>query len=207
MPALVRVLEEARRQGFLGPGPVEDHVRHAEGMAELLDPPDGPMLDLGSGGGIPGLVLALAWPGATGVLLDSRGRRAEFLAESLEMLDLADRFRAVSARAEDAARAPELRARFALVVARGFGAPAVTAECAVGFLQLGAHLAVSEPPDPTPDNASERRWPPEPLAHLGLTPPEILKGQGTTIARLTLKEAPDQKYPRRSGIPNKRPLW
>ncbi len=172
-------------------------------MAALLDPPSGPMLDLGSGGGIPGLVLALAWPSATGVLLESRGRRAEFLAETAAALGLADRFRAISARAEDAARDPELRGHFALVVARGFGAPAVTAECAVAFLKVGAHLAVSEPPDTDPAS----RWPPAALAQLGLTPPEIFKGAGTTIARLTLTTRTPDKYPRRPGIPNKRPLW
>lgn len=161
------------------------------------------MLDLGSGGGIPGLVLALTWPSATGVLLDSRNRRAEFLSDALVALELAARFRAVDARAEAAARDPELRGQFALVVARGFGAPAVTAECAVAFLKPGAHLAVSEPPDTDPTT----RWPNEAVTQLGFTPPEILKVEGTTIARLTLtKEAPD-KYPRRPGIPNKRPLW
>ncbi len=203
MPALQRVLEEARRQGFLGPGPVEDHIRHAQGMAALLEPPSGPMLDLGSGGGIPGLVVALEWPTARGVLLDSRGRRAEFLAESLETLGLTSRVRTVGARAEDAARDPELRGRFALVLARGFGPPAVTAECAVAFLTEGTHLAVSEPPDTDPST----RWPTDALTQLGFAPPEILTGEGTTIARLTLTTEVADTWPRRPGIPTKRPLW
>jgi 16S rRNA (guanine527-N7)-methyltransferase len=172
-------------------------------MAELLGPPPGPFLDLGTGAGIPGLVLALSWPNATGVLLDSRGRRAEFLTETLTALGLADRFRSVAARAEDAGRDPELRGHFALVVARGFGAPAVTAECAVAFLEAGGALAVSEPPDTDPGS----RWPAADLAQLGFAAPEILRSNGTTVARLTLPEASSDKWPRRPGIPNKRPLW
>jgi len=172
-------------------------------MAAVLGPPAGPFLDLGTGAGIPGLVLALAWPAATGALLDSRGRRTEFLAETLETLGLAGRLEIVTARAEDAARAPELRGHFALVVARAFGAPAVTAECAVGFLTEGGQLAVSEPPssDPGP------RWPADRLAQLGLTTPEILPANGATVARLTLTTPPDHRWPRRPGIPTKRPLW
>ena len=197
------MLEEARRRGFLGPGPVEDHVLHAERMAAVLGPPPGPFLDLGTGAGIPGLVLALAWPDATGALLDSRGRRTEFLAEMLGTLGLADRFVPVTARAEDAARDPELRGRFARVVARGFGIPAVTAECAVGFLAAGGELAVSEPPASDPAS----RWPPAGVAQLGLTPPEILPANGATVARLTLTTPPDDRWPRRPGIPTKRPLW
>ena len=60
---------------------------------------------------------------------------------------------------------PSLRAAFDLVVARSFGAPAVTAECAVGFLATGGHLAVSEPPEPEAD-----RWPPEGLAAARVRP-------------------------------------
>ena len=172
-------------------------------MAAVLGPPTGPFLDLGTGAGVPGLVLAFAWPTSTGALLDSRGRRMEFLAETLETLGLADRFRPIAARAEDAARDPELRGRFGLVVARGFGAPAVTAECAVAFLAPGGHLAVSEPPDSAP----ETRWPEAALAQLNFTKPEILKANGTTVARLTLTAIPDTKWPRRAGVPTKRPLW
>ncbi len=178
-------------------------MAHAARIAALLGPPPGPFLDLGTGAGIPGLVLALAWPGSTGAMLDSRAVRMEFLAETLQTLGLSGRFRARAARAEDAARDPELRGQFALVVARGFGAPAVTAECAVAFLAPGGHLAVSEPPDSTP----ESRWPTEHLAQLNLAKPAILKANGTTIAHLQLTAEPNNKWPRRPGIPTKRPLW
>ena len=52
-------LETARRHGFLGPGPVTDHISHAVGLAEAVPQPPRQALDLGSGAGVPGLILAL----------------------------------------------------------------------------------------------------------------------------------------------------
>src|SRR4051812_34590597 len=61
MGQLIETLEEARTAGFLGPGPVEPHIRHAQGFAAAVvaalgrEPAN--FADLGSGGGVPGLVL------------------------------------------------------------------------------------------------------------------------------------------------------
>jgi 16S rRNA (guanine527-N7)-methyltransferase len=200
---LLQVLGSAQDLGFLGPGPIEDQLAHSQAFAALLDPPDGPFLDLGSGGGLPGLVLADAWPDATGVLLDSQQRRGAFLAQAIIDLGFDARLRAITARAEDAARDPDLRATFALVTARSFASPAITAECAVGFLAPAARLAVSDPPDADPTT----RWPTAPLAELGLTPPEIRRGPDVTLALFTHPTATSDRYPRRAGIPAKRPLW
>ncbi len=76
-PPLLAVLERARRLGVLGPGPVLDHVVHAQGFIDVLaDLPEGSVVvDLGSGGGIPGLVIAEARPDLRVLLLDSLERR------------------------------------------------------------------------------------------------------------------------------------
>jgi 16S rRNA (guanine527-N7)-methyltransferase len=174
-------------------------------MADLIGPPPGKALDLGSGGGIPGLVLALAWPGVEVALLESRTRCAAFLLEAVETLALADRVEIIEARAEEAAHRPNLRATFALVTSRGFGPPAATAECAVGFLAPGGHLAVSEPPESDADPAL--RWPGPALAQLNLTPPEFRHAANATVAILTLSALPPATYPRKPNLPRKRPLW
>jgi len=110
----------------------------------------------------------------------------------------------VEARAEDAARRPELRERFDAVVARSFGPPAVTAECAVGFLRVGGRLVVSEPPA---DEAGDGvRWPVGPLADLGFGPPEPGAAPGASFVVLE-KADTDERWPRRVGVPAKRPLW
>ena len=198
-PALLEVLEESRRFGFLGPGPVGPQVHHADGFVAAAGGEPDSFLDLGSGGGLPGLVLAVRWPGARGVLLDSMVRRTEFLAEAVERLGAAGRVRVVCARAEDAART-DLRGSFALVTARSFGPPSATAECATGLLRAGGLLVVSEPPTADPS-----RWDAAGLEDLGLA----LEGEAGTDARFVCirKVGDHERWPRRSGVPTKRPLW
>jgi 16S rRNA (guanine527-N7)-methyltransferase len=172
-------------------------------MVEAIGRPPTRFLDLGTGAGIPGLVLALEWPTATATLLDSRRRPSAFLEETIETLALTTRVQIVTARAEEAARDPLHRAAYDLVVARSFAPPAVTAECARGFLSEGGRLAVSDPPDTDPTT----RWPEEGIAQLGLEGPEIRKTTGATIAILTAATPPSDAYPRPTGRPSKHPLW
>jgi 16S rRNA (guanine527-N7)-methyltransferase len=201
---LTAQLEAARRRGMVGPGPVEAHLDHAEALATAVDPDfHGRFLDLGSGAGVPGLILLALWPTATAVLLDARRRRCSFLESAVGTLDLADRVSVACGRAEELAREREFRGAFELVVARGFGAPATTAECAVGFLEPGGRLAVSEPPgesDPT-------RWPEEGLEELGLLGPAVLGSEGGRVAVMTSAGPPGERWPRRGGVPGRRPLW
>lgn len=201
--ALREILDSARELGVLGPGPVADQLRHSEGFVALLGPPPpGRALDLGSGGGLPGLVLACHWPDARITLLDASERRVAFLQAACDRLGWGDRVTVVQARAEEAARRPDQRSAFDLVTARAFGPPAVTAECAVPFLRPNGRLAVSEPPDAAPG-----RWPPEQLTELGLGPAEIRRGDGVTVAVMVLEKPTSERWPRRTGIPAKRPLW
>ncbi|HVA09264.1 MAG TPA: RsmG family class I SAM-dependent methyltransferase [Acidimicrobiales bacterium] len=215
MPAaLLRSLESARALGFLGPGPVDPHVRHAEGFTDLarrLSPratPSSPalVLDLGSGGGLPGLVLAALWPACSVVLLEAAARRVEFLRWAVDECGLADRARVVQQRAEDSGHEPSNRGAFDGVVARSFGTPAVAAECAAPFLRTRGWLVVSEPPGPEPGGSTGERWPPEPLSQLGLVPEELVRGEfGFQILRQV--EACPERFARRNGVPAKRPLF
>ena len=208
--ALDEVLRRAQDLGFFGPGPMVEQRRHAERICALalagLDGRNSPeFLDLGSGGGLPGLVLAQRLHGVAGLsgtLLDSRRRCTDFLLDAVEELALTDRIEVVTARAEDAARDPAQRERYGLVVARGFGRPAVTAECAVAFLAAGARLVVSEPPEADPS-----RWDESALAELGLTAPELVVAVGAHAAILHRTGPLDSRWPRKRGIPQKRPLW
>lgn len=172
-------------------------------MGACLPVGAGRVLDLGSGGGVPGLVLAGDHPAWRVVLLDSTERRCRFLRQATADLGFDDRVEVVEERAESAARHPDQRGAFDLVVARSFGSPAVTAECAVGFLRLGGHLVVSEPPEvPVPSS----RWPAKALADLGLGPAQACSAGGFRFARLE-KERTDDRWPRRVGIPAKRPRF
>ena len=162
--ALRHALEKARSLGFLGPAPVDAQVRHSEGLAAVAaryferfgrGAPD-VVLELGSGGGVPGLVLAAAWPDAEFILLDSNHRRTAFLVETVHALGWDERARVICERAEVAGHDAALRGSADFVVSRSFGSPAATAECGAPFLSVGGLLVVTEPPPPVD---SETRWP------------------------------------------------
>jgi 16S rRNA (guanine527-N7)-methyltransferase len=191
------VLERAQGLGFLGPGPVARHLAHADGFAGAVAPPID-ALDLGSGGGLPGLVLAVRWEDSRWVFLDANTRRTAVLESAVGELDLADRVTVVTDRAERAARVQGLRGAFDLVVSRSFGSPAVTAECACGFLRVAGRLVVSEPPGETED-----RWPAGPLGELGLED----RGRVGPVRVLEQTALAAERFPRRVGVPAKRPLW
>jgi 16S rRNA (guanine527-N7)-methyltransferase len=76
---LLAVLQGAQDLGLLGPGPVEAHLDHSRAWAEALGAPPARFMDLGSGGGVPGLPLVLEWPSAHATLLDSRVRSVAWM--------------------------------------------------------------------------------------------------------------------------------
>jgi len=203
-PVLREILEEAREFGFLGPGPVERQYEHARDLAGIVGPFVGSFLDLGSGGGLPGLVLADEWPEAQGTLLEAQRRRCQFLTAAVRKLGLEARVEVVCGRAEELARTPRLRSEFDLVVARSFAAPAATAECAVGFLRPGGELVVSEPPDA---ESSASRWDADGMTILGFGPTSYLRQGESGAIRAELISEPADRWPRRDGVPTKRPLW
>jgi 16S rRNA (guanine527-N7)-methyltransferase len=198
---VIATLERARDLGFLGPGPVEAHIQHAEGFALGVSEPPAVLLDLGAGGGVPGLVLAARWPDAHVLLVDAGGRRCAFLQEAVEALGMADRVRIIQLRAEEAGQDRGLRGTADLVTARSFGPPPVTAECAAPFLRVGGRLIVSEPPV-----ASGERWPSAGLARLGL---ELRQAFAVPAHYQVLEQVRlcPAEYPRRTGVPAKRPLF
>ena len=87
-----------------------------------------------------------------------------------------------------------------MVVARAFGPPPVTAECATGFLSVGGRLIVSEP-----ECETEARWPGEPLAQLGLAV-QVTGGEPRFVE--LLKVAPhEDRFPRRLAAMQRDPLY
>jgi 16S rRNA (guanine527-N7)-methyltransferase len=191
--ALLAVLREAAALGFLGPGPVEPHVTHALRFDGVLRP-TAALLDLGSGGGVPGLILASVRPTVEVVLLDARTQRTDFLARAIGRLGWSERVTVLAGRAEALGRSPAWRGRFGAVVARSFGSPAETAECGAPFLAAGGQLVVSEPPDPAAD-----RWPVDGLGLVGLRADEI--GAGGLASFTQVEPCPD-RFPRRRRRPS-----
>ena len=107
--AVLASLRRAREADLLGPAPVEDHLTHALAYARAVTEAPGHAVDLGSGGGVPGLVLAaLRWPACRWTLVDASAKRCRFLADRVNDLGLDGRVAVVHARAEDLGRG-ELR--------------------------------------------------------------------------------------------------
>ena len=151
---------------------------------------------------MPGLVLAVVFPATRWLLVDAAQRRTAFLREAVDSLGLAGTVDVLTMRAEELGRLPDHRGRYQLAVARGFGQPAVTAECAAPLVEVGGRVVVSEPPEERPE-----RWPVEGLAHLGLAPASVVRAAGASFQVLVQDVPCPERYPRRVGVPEKRPLF
>ena len=236
MPSASEFLEESKDLGLLGPAPVNLHRRHALGFAEALErvwegePPtiegsaadatrigeERRILDLGSGGGVPGFVLAEVWPTSSIDLLDASERRCCLLERWVSEAGWNPRVSVQCGRAEDLGRKASLRGSFDAVVARLFGRPAVTAECAAPFLTEGGFLVVSDPPEDASGTSlneilldpghSGSRWPADKLALLGLEPALVITTPFHFTVLRQVRSCPD-RFPRRTGVPAKRPLF
>lgn len=206
---LDEILERSRSIGFLGPGPLYTHLRNALGFSEAV-PQKSSVLDLGAGGGVPGLPLLVDRGDLSVTLVDASRRRTEFLEDATERLarvdpSIEERVRVVRGRAEELASCVEYRGCFDAVVSRSFGPPAVTAECARPFLRTGGVLVVSEPPDLSA--VTDERWPDGPLSELGMRFDRAYRCQGSGYAVLeALGECP-VLLPRRTGVAARRPIY
>jgi 16S rRNA (guanine527-N7)-methyltransferase len=207
-PAVVEILRRSAELDFLGSMPLTDQVDHALGFVvaaeSVLKGPPGAVLDLGTGGGVPGLVLLSCWPSCHLVLLDANERRTDFLAAEVARWQGAGGAEVLRGRAEDLGRDARLRDQFDLVASRSFGAPAVTAECGSPFLTVGGVMVVSEPPE----GLEASRWPVEGLAEVGLQAGDRMRFEDHFGYQVLVKSKPTpERYPRRVGIPAKRPLF
>lgn len=197
------LLAEARELGFLGPGELVPQLAHARGFVETARSVGAPSrwLDLGSGGGLPGLVVAVDLPGTEGTLLDGMERRTTFLSRAVVVLRLEGAVTVVRSRAEDHARSPLSDGAFDMVMARGFGPPALAAECAARFLCREGHLLVSEPPD-----SAGERWAGLSDTDLGMSFIRVKQCAIGSIAVIRKSGATPPRYPRR-GPALRRPLF
>ena len=105
-------------------------------------------------------------------------------------------------RAEVLGRSPAHRGRYDLAVARSFGPPAVVAECGAPLLIPGGAAVISEPPGGVPS-----RWPAEGLALVGMRAGAQVVAGDATFQVLHQEEPCPDRYPRRVGVPSKRPLF
>jgi 16S rRNA (guanine527-N7)-methyltransferase len=97
-------------------------------------------LDLGSGGGYPGLPLAIALPARRAVLVESVGKKARFLATAAECLEIHDQVRIAATRAETLAADPHHRGQWQAVTARAVTDMSELVEISLPLLMVGGLL-------------------------------------------------------------------
>ena len=172
-------------------------------------PAGGTLADIGSGAGFPGIPLLAALGEAwRGVLVEAQGKRARFLAGAVEGLGLAGRARVLACRAEEAGRHSRWRERMDAVVVRALARLDVVAEYGLPLLRPGGRLWAYKGPQGEQEVAACRAA----LAELGgqvagLRWYELPGGAGRRLLVEVVKAgATPPAYPRRPGIPAKRPL-
>ncbi|MBO0688963.1 MAG: 16S rRNA (guanine(527)-N(7))-methyltransferase RsmG [Candidatus Dormibacteraeota bacterium] len=159
----------------------------------------GSVVDVGSGGGMPGIPLQLARPDLRVTLLESDRRKAAFLVHAAASLDLT--VEVVAERAEDAGRGP-LREAFDVAVSRALGPMPVVAELCLPLVRTGGRLlAMAGQVEPFGEAARL----------VGGGEPEVLpaptgaRSSGRVLAVPKVAPTPD-RYPRRAGVPQRSPL-
>jgi 16S rRNA (guanine527-N7)-methyltransferase len=140
-------LGEAQRIGMLGAGDLDAVIDRSLGFVRQLPEHTRQVIDLGSGGGDPGLVIAASCPDLSMTMVDRRAKRTDLLVRLVGRMGLSSRIEVVEADVADLARIFPSRVWDA-ATSRGFGSPAYTAEHAAPLIEHGC-LLVSEPPDST----------------------------------------------------------
>jgi len=168
-------------------------------------PDEGVVVDVGSGGGFPGLVIAAIAPGTTVHLVEARRKRADLLAELAEALGLAN-VTAHGVRAEEAGRGP-LRDHGDLVIARAVAPLPVLLEYTAPLAAPGATIAAVKGSRGRAELAGAEAA----MGTLGCehTGTEAMRSeiaeQMQVLSFRKLGPTPD-RYPRRPGMPAKRPI-
>lgn len=192
----------------------EDEVidRHfADSLSALahtgLIPEAGRLVDVGTGAGFPGMVLALARPGLQVTLLDALGKRLRFLEAVAERLG-AGNVTLVHARAEDGARQDTLREAFDVAAARAVAPLNVLAEYLLPYVRTGGIALCWKGPALEQEMEAGRR-----AAHvLGGRPEEPIpvsfpgRDWEHTLMPIRKTHPSPRLYPRKAGTPAKSPL-
>ncbi|XP_051136534.1 uncharacterized protein LOC127255183 [Andrographis paniculata] len=165
------------------------------------------VVDVGSGAGLPGLILAIACPGWNVTLLESMNKRCVFLEHAVSLIGLHN-VRIVRDRAENLGQNLKFRESFDIAVARAVAEMRVLAEYCLPLVRVGGLLVAAKGHDPQEEVTKAERA-------IRLMGGSILQtcsveshskyGQRTAI--VCLKEGPTpRKYPRAPGTPLKLPL-
>ncbi|HBT48153.1 MAG TPA: 16S rRNA (guanine(527)-N(7))-methyltransferase RsmG [Peptococcaceae bacterium] len=165
------------------------------------------VVDVGSGGGLPGMVLKIYRPDLQVTLVEGTRKKAEFLSWAVRELGL-EGIRCVWARAEEIGRHQQFREGFDLATARAVAELAVVLEFCLPLVKVGGRVVAYKGPRAEEEILRAGRA----LVLLGGEVERVWRGRlpwGGEERRLVVvvkRAGTDPRYPRRPGIPEKRPL-
>jgi 16S rRNA (guanine527-N7)-methyltransferase len=194
------VLQANRRFNLTGAKSPEELTPHLVDSLSLLSHVREPYVDVGSGAGLPAVPVAIA-AGMAVTMIEATTKKARFLESLLEPLGL--RARVVAQRAELAGHRSDLRERFASGTGRALGSAPTVAELllplvAVGGVAVLQRGRISEPERSALEDAS--------LMLGGAIESEIALDGERRILLLQKHRMTPARFPRRPGVPEKRPL-
>lgn len=192
----IRDPEEAWTRHVLDALTLVGPIASAETSGERLR-----VLDLGSGGGVPGLVLACVMPQVEFTLVEATGKKAKFLEETAKALGLAN-VEVLAERAETLGHDPWLRGSRDVVVARAVGPLRVLLELAIPLLRTGGTMLAVKGQRAPEEIAEAKR-----ALHMlhAVVIDSIRTPTGTIVVVEKSRETP-KAYPRALGTPSHQPL-
>ena len=164
------------------------------------------LVDVGSGAGFPGIPLSIMLPEVHVVLVDALDKRVKFLRSVIAELGL--NAEAVHARAEDAARRSELREQFDVATARAVAATNLLAEYLLPFVKVGGYMLALKGPG-LDDELAEAAYAFEVLGgRVERVGTMEIPGRDWShrFAYIEKIASTPEKYPRKPGMPEKKPL-
>ena len=164
------------------------------------------LLDIGAGAGFPSLPMKILYPALDVTVIDSLNKRILFLNHLADELDL-EKVHFYHGRAEDFAQDKDFRAQFDIVTARAVARMQILAELTIPFLKVGGRLlalkATNAPEELTEANDALKLLFSKVKENSSY---QLPNGDPRYITIVDKKKETPNKYPRKAGIPNKRPL-
>ena len=165
------------------------------------------LIDVGTGAGFPGLVIALACPGMKVTLLDAQQKRLDFLQAVCDALSVQN-VTVIHGRAEDGARRTDMREKYDLAVARAVAPLNVLCEYLLPYVRIGGMALCWKGPGLRDETETGRRAAFLLGGETGLPIPYQIIGHDWEHVLMPVKKVrPTPKgYPRKAGTPKNKPL-
>ena len=182
---------------------LEKHLVDSLFLMELIHDEDKQIIDVGTGAGFPGLVLAIVYPEKQFLLVDSVRKKVEFLNEVIDELEIENAVTS-SERAEELIK--DRRESFDVALCRGVAKLRIIIEYMIPFLKVkGRFLAQKLTVDEIPESQNALNGLNAEIVETHMFELPTIRDERVIIEIVKKKETSD-KYPRKTGVPSKNPL-